>query len=595
MDITLAQLSSMGPVRTNNEDFLASYIPSDEEDRKVRGSVAIIADGVGGQNDGEVASRMASETALKQFQDARPGSTLNALLWRMFNHANLAVYDAGMNNRGKEGRMATTLTICVLRNNQVGIGHVGDTRAYLVQHGQCKCLTTDHTHIAFHQRMGLFNATEADGSSLRSMLTRSVGQDPVVPIDFIYQTVNPGDFIVQCTDGLHTHVAPEEIADLVTRYEPEEACRRLIAMGENRKTEDNLSVQIIRIDRVEQISYYRGTTIYTEAVNSMSQEIQPGQILDERFEITEVISRSGMATIFKALDRATGKYVALKVPFLEYESDPAFYSRFLREEDIGKSLDHPAILKILPVDQDKRSRPYMAMELLRGKTLDQVMHEERPMDPEKAVGIVSQLCDALHHMHQKDIVHRDMKPQNVMICDDGTLRIIDFGIARAAKMRRITFTGFSPAMGTPDYMAPEQVKGRRGDQRTDIYSVGAILYEMLTGETPFDGQNPYQIMQARVTGDPVAPRKINPKISPQLEEIVLHAMAREPWERYESAAAMEAELKDQDKVEITGRSQRLQRPQLWKSRWRKVLWITLLALVPVAIFVLIYVLGHRHH
>ena len=122
-----------------------------------------------------------------------------------------------------------------------------------------------------------------------------------------------------------------------------------------------------------------------------------------------------------------------------------------------------------------------------------------------ALKITSRLCDALDHMHKKKIIHRDLKPENVMICNDGTLRIMDFGIAKAAGMRRLTFGGFSPVMGTPDYMAPEQVKGKRGDERTDIYSLGAILYEMVTGGGPVRGANPYIIMNSRLTGDPVAP------------------------------------------------------------------------------------------
>ena len=131
-------------------------------------------------------------------------------------------------------------------------------------------------------------------------------------------------------------------------------------------------------------------------------------------------------------------------------------------------------------------------------------------------------------MHEHDVVHRDLKPENIMICNDGSIRIMDFGIAKYEGMRRLTFGGFTPAMGTPDYMAPEQVKGRRGDRRTDIYSLGAILYEMVTGSVPFEGANPFLIMNARLSGDPVAPRVRNPELSPQVEEIILHAMARIP-------------------------------------------------------------------
>jgi serine/threonine-protein kinase len=156
-------------------------------------------------------------------------------------------------------------------------------------------------------------------------------------------------------------------------------------------------------------------------------------------------------------------------------------------------------------------------------------------------------------MHSQGIVHRDLKPENVMLCRDGSLRIMDFGIAKAAAMRRLTFAGFSPSMGTPDYMAPEQVKGKRGDERTDIYALGAILYEMVTGNAPFEGANPYLIMNARLVGDPIAPRIRNSHVPPEVEETILHAMERDPRDRYQTAAEMKADLDHPDQVALTGR------------------------------------------
>jgi serine/threonine-protein kinase len=149
-------------------------------------------------------------------------------------------------------------------------------------------------------------------------------------------------------------------------------------------------------------------------------------------------------------------------------------------------------------------------------------------------------------------------------------------------------------MGTPDYMAPEQVKGKRGDERTDIYSLGAILYELATGSVPFEGANPFLIMNARLTGDPVAPRKLNPAISEQLEETILHAMERNPAERFPTAKAFADELLHPEKVHLTGRCQRLQKPMIWKSRWKTFAWGFAAAMVPIVLFLVLYVATHRH-
>ena len=156
----------------------------------------------------------------------------------------------------------------------------------------------------------------------------------------------------------------------------------------------------------------------------------------------------------------------------------------------------------------------------------------RPLPEKDALKMTSLICEALQHMHDHGVIHRDLKPQNVMICCDGTIRIMDFGIARDDSSRRITHIGNSTSMGTPDYMAPEQVRGKRADKRTDIYNLGALLYEMLTGEIPFPNENQWVALNARVTGDPVAPRKLNPGLSPQAEEIVLRALQRDPANRY---------------------------------------------------------------
>ncbi len=590
MELTYAELSSPGPVRDNNEDSVGFWQPQTLEEKRSHGAVAVLADGVGGLDRGEVASQLAVETALKTFREAPEGKTPQQLLTQMFNAANLAVYDKAMENHGKS-RMATTLCVVVLRNNEIVVGNVGDSRVYLVRKAEIKQLSTDHSYVGMQQKFGLISEQDAKTSEHRNVLTRSVGQEPVILVDVEDTTAFKGDRVVLCSDGLYAHVADSEIADIVSRLSPAQACRQLVALAEQRGTDDNLSVQVLQINDVEELSYYRGAPTYHKPpAMATGYELQPGQTLDDRFFITETVSRSGMATIFKATDLKTKETVAVKVPFMQFESDPGFYSRFEREEEIGSRLDHPYILRFIPVEH--RSRPYIVTEYLRGYTLAHLLNSVRPMPEKDALKLASRVCEALAYMHEHGVVHRDLKPQNIMICYDGKIRIMDFGIAKAAEGRRITFAGFTPAVGTPDYMAPEQVKGKRGDERTDIYSLGAMLYEMVVGVTPFEGenQNLFVVMNARVTGDPVAPRKRNSQVSPQLEEIILHAMEREPGKRYLTAKAMKAELDNPGAVQLTGRCDRLQAPAPWERGGKKGLWIGLAVAVPVIVFLMLLLL-----
>ena len=340
----------------------------------------------------------------------------------------------------------------------------------------------------------------------------------------------------------------------------------------------------------------RAVPEHHDPVEAAGAPFQPGHRLDGRFLITEVLSRSGMGTIFKAEDQHNGnQLVAVKVPHLEYESDPNFYSRFQREERIGLELNHPFILKFIPVEN--KSRPYIVTEYLKGCTLEHLLKAMRPLPEKDALKIASLICAALQHMHEHGVIHRDLKPQNVMICCDGSIRIMDFGIARDDVSRRITRVGNSTSMGTPDYMAPEQVKGKRADKRTDLYNLGAVLYEMLTGQVPFRNDNPWAALNARVTGDPVAPRKVNNELSAQVEEIVLRALQRDPADRYASAAAMKAEIDSADEVRVTGLADRLQEPTPYAPGWFQRPWVlatAMLAPLVIAILVLSFLLLRGH-
>ncbi len=587
MKVIHAQRTSAGTVRETNEDYIACWPLDAHESVGTVGLTWLLADGVGGESRGEIASQMAVSAALQILKRAQANTTVPDLLHAMFSAASREVYDFATANPAP-GTMATTLTISLFRENALHIAHVGDSRVYLVRQGKIRQLTTDHCYIGPSVKLGLLQAHKAMTDTRRSQLTRCVGHEPMVNFDASRTELMRGDLVLQCSDGLYGYVAPQEICDVISHFSPEEACRYLTALAERRQVDDNLSIQIIKVQELDPIAYRQGTPVYNRKDDSEETvEIEPGQILDDRFEITELISRSGMASIFKAKDLYSDTLVAIKAPHMQFESDMASFTRFQREEQIAQQLNHPSILKVIPTERPK-SRPYLIMEYLEGRTLDKVMAETRPLPESEAARIASLICDALAHMHQRNIVHRDLKPQNIMVCQDRSIRILDFGIAQASRMRRLTFAGYSPMMGTPDYMAPEQVNGRRGDHRSDIYSLGAILYEMTTGKVPFDGESPYVTMNMRTTGDPVAPRKINEHISPVMEEIILHALSRDPDQRYAGARQMKAELDNYNIVELTGRHLRLETAKPWKNRLRLMPLIVFFVVLQVVGFVVMF-------
>lgn len=318
-------------------------------------------------------------------------------------------------------------------------------------------------------------------------------------------------------------------------------------------------------------------------------EIRPGHVLDGRFAITRIISHGGMSTIYEAEDLHNDRQpVALKVPMEKLGMDPKTMSRFERELEIASWVDHPFVMRF-PAVPAGQCRPYLVMELLEGETLYHAMSRQGRIPEAEALKLASRVCHALQYLHGQGICHRDLKPENIMLCHDGSIRLMDFGIALSNRSPRLTSViGFAP--GTPHYMAPERVQCKRGDARTDLYGLGAILYEMLTGVIAFDHEDPMVIMNARVTGDPEAPRRLNPAISAQAEEIVLRALERDPARRYQTAAAMQADLDGPGEVELTGRCRRLEPATPAKRAWRKARLMAPWILIPLSLQVLGFLL-----
>jgi serine/threonine protein kinase len=311
--------------------------------------------------------------------------------------------------------------------------------------------------------------------------------------------------------------------------------------------------------------------------------LRPGDCLDH-YRLEALVARSGMASIFRATDLRTGNQFAIKVPHPEAECDVTFFERFQREALICREMDHPSVLQAM--HEESQCRLYMVTEWVEGRLLREVLAREGSLPPDRATRIALGICAALSHIHARGVVHRDLKPENVMIDAEDRVKLIDFGIAAKAGARRLTFGKLSNIMGTAEYISPEQVKGKRGDARSDLYALGIMLYEMLTGETPFRGSNPFAIMNARLRTTPVSPREIVPDLSPQLDFILSRALECDPSDRYASALEFACDLEHRDRVGVAERAG----PRSGRSRRKllpKKVFYGALALLPVAILVLV--------
>lgn len=260
-----------------------------------------------------------------------------------------------------------------------------------------------------------------------------------------------------------------------------------------------------------------------------------GKRLDGRYEIIEIIGVGGMAVVYKAFDNIDSRIVAVKILKDEYLTNEEFRRRFKNESKAIAVLSHPNIVKVYDVSYGDRLQ-YIVMEYVEGITLKEYIEQQGVIDTREAVYFVTQILRALQHAHDKGIVHRDIKPQNIMLISDGTIKVTDFGIARFSRSETKTMT--ETAIGSVHYISPEQAKGSVTDSKSDLYSVGVVLYEMLTGKLPFQSDNPVSVALMHLQKDPARPRQLNPNIPVGLEQIIMRAMQKNPNDRYQSASEM---------------------------------------------------------
>jgi serine/threonine protein kinase len=269
----------------------------------------------------------------------------------------------------------------------------------------------------------------------------------------------------------------------------------------------------------------------------------------DHFQIQAHMAQGGMSDIYRAFDVVNRREVVIKIPDQSMLGDPAQFERFQRELEVMKTLNHPAILKGLGSGKFNRI-PYLVTEFVDGQSLRTLIENTAPLPTDQVVAFIRKIADGMAYCHNNDVIHRDLKPENILITSDGQPVIMDFGLALTKGAHRVTYSNLSATMGTPDYMAPEQIDGQRGDQRTDLYALGTIMYELLTGKTPFTGDSNMAVMAQHLNN--TAPRldKVNSAISPQIAAIVATCLTRDPKDRYADMTAFIEALDHPENVDL---------------------------------------------
>lgn len=471
LKISVGQFSDKGRKETN-QDFHGILIPG-EPLRSTKGIAVVLADGISSSEVGHIASESAVRSFLTDYYCTPESWSVKTSAQRVLSAINGWLH--AQSSRGaiedKDRGYVCTLTAIVLKAATAHLFHIGDARIYRVSGGSLEQLTTDH-----RLRM----------SSQEIYLSRALGSNPEVEIDYQALRIEPGDAFLLATDGVYEHAGARFMARTIRdSADLEEAAKLIVEEAYRRDSQDNLTVQIVRIDEVpddERIEMLEGLSALP------LPPLLDARMVFDGFEIIRELHASSRSHIYLARDRDSDELVALKIPSIDLRDNADYLRRFMMEDWIARRLDSPHVLKPWP-QRRKRSHLYVAMEFIEGKTLTQWMIDNPKPDLDTVRGIVEQIARGLRAFHRMEMLHQDLRPDNVMIDRTGTARIIDFGSTRVAGVAEAAdWIGANEVLGTLQYTAPEYFLGEGGTPGSDLFSLGVIAYQMLTGQLPYGAQ-----------------------------------------------------------------------------------------------------------
>lgn len=514
LSISLAQSSDKG-IKDQNEDFYGAYLPEDSLlDNK--GIACAIADGMGSCANAKEASEHCVKGFLSDYFSTPETWTVKTSGAKVLTAINNWLLSKG--DKEHVHGMVSTFSALVFKSTTAHIFHIGDSRIYRFRNGDLERLTTDH-------RVWI--------SDKKNYLSRAMGIDSHLDIDYKKVAIEENDIYLMTTDGIHDYLDDKQLKQhLIADGAIEVKADRMVMHALEEKSHDNVTCQIIKI---ETLPSQDANEVYNELTRlPFPPYLGPGMTMDG-YEIIEEVHASTTSQLYKVKDVESGEMFMMKTPSENYSDDPAYIERFYMEEWAGKRIQSDAVLKII-----EQTRPrnflYFVMEYIDGITLDQWIKENPSPDFDLVIEIINKIVRGLRVFHRLEMLHRDLKPKNIMITDHGVVKIIDFGSVKIAGIQEIsTPVKRIELLGTKNYTAPEYLLGMEGDNRSDIYSLGVLVYKMLTGQLPYGDKMTRSLNWRTLSKIKYQTSiKYNPMIPLWMDGAIHKAVKKNPRSRYDT-------------------------------------------------------------
>jgi len=512
LTVSCGQYSAAG-IKDSNDDSCGIRVP-DAALLRTRGIAAVIADGMSGSEAGKLAAEACVTGFLADYFATPESWSTETAGAKVLTALNRWLYGQGRREYESIQAMVTTLSVLVIKSATAHLFHVGDTRIYRMRRGRLECLTRDH-----RVRLG------AD----KNVLSRAMGIELHMEIDYRALPVEQGDIYLLTTDGVHDFLDDAALAAFVydPDCDPDAAATRIAEQALASGSHDNVTCQVLRIDLLPDLDEHEFYQKFSEL--PFPPVLEPGMVLDG-YKVVRELHASKRTQVYLAVDAQTDRKVILKTPSVNYSDDAEYIDGFLHEEWAGRRIRNQHVLRVFE-PHGRRQCLYYVTEYIDGWTLRQWMNDNPEPALEDVREILRQIAAGLRAFHRLEMVHQDLKPENIMIDRYGTVRIIDFGSTRIAGIEEITTPlARNNLLGTRNYTAPEYLQGLQGDNISDIYSLGVIAYELLTGRLPYGRHELTPRRLRRVRYRPAA--QINPEVPLWMDRALQKAVAIERSRRY---------------------------------------------------------------